>query len=908
MRAVHQQALFAPHPLALLAAAFACGILVAHFLSLPFRSAVIVFLLGCVGAALLAGLVAPKKRFAGSGLIILSFFCAGAVLAMIGSRRAATNIAEFYDKGWIASGDPVEVSGVVEREPEMAPESLYLTLRAENLRYKGIERKASGTVLLLARVRDSFVQDEYERLGLHYGARVSVMTSLSRADSFRNPGVSSFTEYLERKGYDATGMIKSPLLVDRLDDQRVFLPLTWIYEARAKLLRQINSTFSAETAGVLDAALLGNRYFLSHSAAERFRAGGTFHVLVISGLHISFIGGLVFLIMRRLTKRLLWQFFVSAAILWAYALAVGAEASDVRAALMFTMVALAPLIARRAQSLNLLGGMALGLLVWQPGGLFDPSFQLTFLSVLMIVTMGWPLLQRMQAVGAWEPTRETPYPPFCSRWFRSFSETLFWSERRWQRDVARSSFSCKIFKAPLSVQLERYRVQRLLRFAFGAVVISASVQLGLLPVLVLYFHRLSIASMILNIGVGALMAVLGLIAIATLVIKQLSATLALALVKLAAGVNWLMVHSVDPFARFAVASVRLPEYTGWASAIYGLYYIPLAVLILALSRWNPLQPSAPQLNKLGAIRFKWIAAGSLALVLCLIVFHPFSSGVIDGRLHLDFLDIGQGDSALLTMPDGTTLLIDGGGRSSFNRAAANEDEEDLFVRDARSIGEAVVSEYLWWRGLDRVDYILATHADADHIDGLNDVAQNFRVRGAIVARAPENDPEFRRFVKTTADTGVPMQTIGAGDVLRFGEVTAEALSPAPVANTNAPSGNNDSVVLRVRYGAKTFILTGDIEKETEIALLNEGVNLQSDVVKVAHHGSRTSSTGRFVTATHPSLAIISVGRTSVLGHPHKGVVERWRAGGAQVLTTGQRGTITVSTDGRDLRLETFIKE
>ena len=808
MRAVPQQALFAPHPLALLAAAFACGILAAHFLSPPFRSAVIVCFLSCVGAAVLAGLLATKRRLAASWLIVLSFFCAGVVVAMISTRRAATNIVEFYDKGWIAAGEPVEISGVLDREPEAAPESFYLTLRAERLQYKGIEREASGTVSLLARVRDSFVQNEYDRLSLHYGARVSVMTSLSRADSFRNPGVSSFTEYLERKGYDATGMVKSPLLVERLDDQRVFLPLAWIYETRAKLLRQINSTFPAETAGVLDAALLGNRYFLSHGAAERFRAGGTFHVLVISGLHISFIGGVVFLIMRRLTRRLLWQFFVSAAILWAYALAVGAEASVVRAALMFTMVALAPLIARRAQSLNLLGGTALALLVSQPGELFDPSFQLTFLSVLMIVTMGWPLLQRMQVVGAWQPTRETPYPPFCSRWFRSLSETLFWSERRWQRDVARSTFSYKLFKAPIAVQLERYRVQRLLKFAFGAVVISASVQLGLLPVLVLYFHRLSIASMILNIGVGALMAVLGLIAIATLVIKQLSAPLALSLVKLATGVNWVMVHSVDPFSRFAVASVRLPEYTGWASAIYGLYYIPLAVLILALSRWNPLQPSAVKLGKLDAIRFKWMSAGSLALVLSLIVFHPFSSGAIDGRLRLDFLDVGQGDSALLTMPDGTTLLIDGGGRPSFNRAATDEDEEELFVRDTRSIGEAVVSEYLWWRGLDRVDYILATHADADHIDGLNDVAQNFRVRGAIVARAPQNDPEFRRFVQTTADTGVPLQTIGAGDVLRFGEVTAEALSPAPVANANAPSRNNDSVVLRIRYGAKTFILTG----------------------------------------------------------------------------------------------------
>src|SRR2546428_12082322 len=295
MRAVHPQALFAPQPLALLATAFACGILAAHFLSLPFRLAVIVCFLSCAGAALLAGLVASKKRLAASGLVVLSFFCAGVVVAMIGARRAATNIAEFYDKGWIASADPVEIRGVLDREPEAAPESFYLTLRAERLRYKGIEREASGTVLLLARVRDSFVQNEYEQLGLHYGARVSVMTSLSRADSFRNPGVSSFTEYLERKGYDATGMIKSPLLVERLDDTRVFVPLAWLYEWRQKLETEMKTRFSTETAGVLDAALLGNRYNLSHVAAERFREGGTFHVLVISGLHISFIGGGVYI-------------------------------------------------------------------------------------------------------------------------------------------------------------------------------------------------------------------------------------------------------------------------------------------------------------------------------------------------------------------------------------------------------------------------------------------------------------------------------------------------------------------------------------------------------------------------------------------------------------------------------------
>ena len=219
----------------------------------------------------------------------------------------------------------------------------------------------------------------------------------------------------------------------------------------------------------------------------------------------------------------------------------------------------------------------------------------------------------------------------------------------------------------------------------------------------------------------------------------------------------------------------------------------------------------------------------------------------------------------------------------------------------------MVSAFLWSRGMDRVDYVLATHADADHIDGLSDVVQNFRVRGAIVARAPPEDAEYLRFARTMREAGVPIDNIGAGDMLQFGNVTAQVLWPPPTQDTSAPSRNNDSVMLLIRYGEKRLLLTGDIEKQGEAAVLSEGLDLKSDLVKVAHHGSKTSSIEAFVAATHPSLAIISVGRTSMFGHPNKEVVERWRASGAEVMTTGQRGTISIASDGRALTVVTFVK-
>src|SRR6185295_4029667 len=121
-----------------------------------------------------------------------------------------------------------------------------------------------------------------------------------------------------------------------------------------------------------------------------------------------------------------------------------------------------------------------------------------------------------------------------------------------------------------------------------------------------------------------------------------------------------------------------------------------------------------------------------SVLLALIILHPLSGPKPDGKLHIDYLDVGQGDAALLTMPDGTTMLIDGGGRPNIDWGRSDESGgEKSFERDTRSIGERVVSEYLWSQGLDRVDYLVPTHADADHVDGLNDIARNFKVRSAI---------------------------------------------------------------------------------------------------------------------------------------------------------------------------------
>lgn len=847
-------------------------------------------------------------------IILLAFACVGAAFAGVERRSVGgERVRRLYEEGRVSSGDPVEITGVVARAPEFAPDGFYLALRVERLSARGSEHAAAGMVDLFAPVRDAGAGERYAELELRRGARVRVLVALERAEEFRNPGGGTLTEFLERRGVDARGTIKSPLLVERLDDVRVALPLVWLEAWRESLRGRMSKLFSAETAGVLQAALLGNRHGLSRASAERFREGGTFHVLVISGLHISFIGGLMLLLMRRATGRRALQFAVPCVALWLYTLAVGAESSVVRAALMFTVIALAPVVGRRGATLNALGGAALALLAYRPAELFDPSFQLTFLSVFGIVALGWPIIERLRAVGTWHPTRATPRPPACPRAFRVLGETLFWSERAWQRELARNVYNYRLFKTGAGIRLEHWHAQALVRYAFSAMVVSASVQLTLLPLFVIYFHRVSLASVLLNIFVGVLMAASSLAALGAMLIASVSTSVAWPLVWLVERMNWLMTHSVDPFARAGLASIRLPEYTGSAAVIYVFYYASLAVLLVSLARWQPLRPEAslPEGNvrarRLWPRRLAWASA---TLCLSLVVLHPFSEGQPDGRLRLDLLDVGQGDAALLTFPNGATLLVDAGGRAEF-RTGAGEVEGDAarFERDARGIGEAVVSEYLWWRGKARVDYILATHAHADHMSGLNDIARNFKVRAALLGRAEGGGAESARLLETLRGERVPVELVGRGDRLKFGAATVDVLWPPRAGEaTHALSENDDSLVLRVSYGSRVFLLTGDIERTAETALVASRDDLRSDVVKVAHHGSRTSSAEPFVAAVRPSVSVISVGLDSPYGHPDKKVVERWRAAGAQVLQTGRSGTVTVSTDGADLKLETFVRE
>ena len=882
---------FSRYPMLWLAVYFACGIALDYFAHLEFWLLLVV-------TVLLAALCVVRRN-ASVFLLPLIFVLLGGLCFEIQTQSIAEDrIRRIYDKRHIRSGEPVEIKGVLLGLPEPAYGGTFLRLQAERLTYERSERNVAGMVRLFVPANDQLKPSEFDQLDLHYGSRISVFATLEREERFRNPGVASRIEMLDQQGIDATATIKSPLLIEKLNDEPVFLPLAWIYEQRQRLISEFRENFSAPTAGVMIASLLGDKHFLDRQTSDVFRDGGTFHVLVISGLHITFIGGLTLWFLSFFSKRTAWQFVFAASFLWAYTFAVGAEVPVVRASLMFTVLIFSRIIYRSSSLLNALGFCVLLLLVWRPSELFSASFQLTIVSVAAIVGCAFPVIEKLRAVGAWMPTAESPLPPLVPSPLRRFCELLYWNDTVWKIDNGRQIWSATLFKSPYLKWLTAPNLQSILAYVFEGVVVSAIVQIWMLPLLVVYFHRVSPSSVLLNLWVGVFLALESFSAMIAVIMNGISGWLAAPLIATTEVMNRLMMLVPLLLSENQLAGFRLPVYSGVSKIIYAFYGIAVVIAAVRIFKWEPFNLSSRHRS---GWRITSATVGLTAVLGVVIILHPFSAPRADGKLKLDFLDVGQGDSALVTFPNGETMLVDGGGRPDYR-----DDDERDFEPDVPRIGESVVSEFLWEKGYSRLDYIVATHADADHIQGLIDVAKNFQIGTVLIGNMQIGNAEFDELLGVVESREIPFATVGLGDELLIGGTRVEISNPSN-GSSSGGSTNNSSVVMKISYGSRAFLLTADIERETEAELLRAAtVDLRSDVIKVPHHGSRTSSTENFVARVRAEIAVISVGRTSPFGHPHPEVVSRWRNSGVQVVTTGEKGTITVTTDGNEIHTSTFV--
>jgi competence protein ComEC len=391
-----------------------------------------------------------------------------------------------------------------------------------------------------------------------------------------------------------------------------------------------------------------------------------------------------------------------------------------------------------------------------------------------------------------------------------------------------------------------------------ALAASLAAQTAITPLLVWHFNRLAPAALVLNLAAVPLSA-----AVLLTGVLVLAAGLVLpAIAPLVGDVAWIAAHALlvsGKPGRWPVLDVRAPAPGVWAVTAY-----LAGVLFLCRRRAR-------------------LAIPLLAAGVALFTLGPAAPA--DGRLALTVLDVGQGDSLVLRSPRGRVWLVDAGGGF-----------------DSRfDLGEAVVGPYLWSQGLRRIEGVVVTHAHPDHVGGLPFLVRSFGVGEVWEGVAPRRDRGYRAMNAAVNDARVGRRTVFRDVGMAWDGANMRVVWPRPAGPPPWSTRNDDSVVLDVSLGAVHFLLAGDIEEGAESGLAPS----PAAVLKVPHHGSKSSSSPGFLAALGPRLAIVSAGYHNRFGHPHPAVVDRIRAAGIRLYRTDRDGSVTVSTDGKSIWVRTF---
>jgi competence protein ComEC len=688
---------------------------------------------------------------------------------------------------------------------------------------------------------------------LAYGQRVEIEARVRSPHNYNNPGGFDYTAYLARQNIFWTATMAPRSQATVLPGRCGSRVLGFVYGMRTAALERLDRLYSGDAynTGMMEAILIGETSSLVRVWTDSFRRTGTFHALVISGVHVTVLAGVLLFLLRMCAIPELAALVLTAAAAWLYALVSGLSAPVVRAAGGFSLFLIARFLFRRSRILNLLAAVALVYLMWDPSALFDASFQLSFLSVAAIGALAAPLLQ----------PRIAP----LARGMRALHDVE--RDVHLDKQVAQARVELRLAAETLGIWMrlpERWAeetvgwIARLTLFAFEMAVISAVIQIGLALPMAEYFHRVSFTGLTANLLIGPLLeAVVPLGFAAVFTNSHWLAALA----------GWLL-H----------LSARIAE---WHAGMEPSWRVPDPPVWLAVA----LAGSLILLAALPRRRVVRLPAGAIVLALfVLLVWHPWPPQDEARQLELTSIDVGQGDSLLLMFPEGARMLVDGGGLLQFGKPRKSN----------LDIGEDVVSPYLWTRGIKTLDVVVATHAHEDHIGGLPAILENFRPKELWVGANP---PE--RLVAIARNLGVRVLDRRVAPPFQFSGATIEIVSP-PEDYSAVKLGNNDSLAFRVSFGSRSFLLTGDMERPMEGRLLGEGLAAHADVLKVGHHGSRTSSIPPFLDAVSPEVAIVSAGYENSFGHPHPDVIKRLEARHVAILRTDLDGRVTVSTDGKHL--------
>jgi len=687
------------------------------------------------------------------------------------------------------------------------------------------------------------------------GDRIVFSGRMKSIKNFNNPGGFDYKRYMAFRKVFGTAYVSTQKLTLLKRNSETGISMI-IANARRKISDLIDQTGQGQEQGVLKALIVGNRNSISKDLREAFNRAGIGHLLAISGLHIGIVATAAFLFFKYLLshiKLLLWHAWtkkgaviLSVIPVFVYGMLSGMSPSTQRAVIMVTVFLMAFLFEREHDPMNTLAVAALLILVVHPPSLFSISFQLSFTAVLAIIYG----LSRVQ-----------------SPWV---------SESGGIKKPKRIKVATKLFYFFMA--------------SFFAI-------LGTMPLAMFYFNQISLVGLLANFIIvpliGFVVVPLGLLAV---FLYPLTVSVALGCLKTGAFVLSQAIGVINFFADLPFAAVKTvtPSYF----EICCFYVLFWAILNL---RYVSLKTPAGQDKVPGKSFIQKPAA--IIVLLAMLALSADACFWLNNRfwhddLRVTMIDVGHGSAALLELPKGYNILIDGGGFS----------DNSIF-----DIGARIIAPFLWQKKIKTIDTLVLSHPNSDHLNGLIYIAEHFNVKNVWTNNETANTLGYKKFMEAVKKNRIHMpeykEVAGIHDIngvrLDICYPSLDFIKKRKLERWR--NVNNNSLVLKASFGAESFLFPGDIETRAEYELAAiAGDKLKSTVLLAPHHGSKTSSSKMFIEKVNPEVIIISSGRKSRFGFPHPSVLKRYKEKGCRILGTARNGAVSMSTDGQTLMIKPTI--
>ena len=646
------------------------------------------------------------------------------------------------------------------------------------------------------------------------------------------------------KGYLARQGIYSIMnypQIEVLDTGKGFKPLAWIYSLRNRLSQSLSLALPEPQASLAQGILLGLRGDIPYSLQKAFSRTGTTHLLAISGLNLSILIGMVLAAgIWLFGKRYSIYIWLAFLVIWLYAMLTGMQPPVVRSAIMGSLFLIAEYFGRQRSASTALAFAAAVMVGIEPQVLGDASFQLSFLAMAGLIFIS----------------------PYLQDWGR---------------------------KAVTAAVGKEGAAASLYNFVTDSFAVTLAAVLATWPVMAYYFDIVSF--------VGLPATFFGLLAFPSIIITSAlvsgAGLFALLLAQILGWIAWLFlsyfIFIVQAFDALPFSSAKLGSVHIWQIWIY---YALIAAIMAVINYRRQLgdffhltaskiSSSASKVSRLALkLPKKWIIT-PLLIATILVWIAVFN--MPDDKLHVSVLDIGQGDAILIQTPSHQDILIDGG-------------------PSPQAISLELDKKLPFW---DRaIDLVVLTQPQADHLTGLLEVIQKYKVTQIIWTGTAYDSTIYQQWLSLVNDKEVKHQVAHAEQEVNLGSgIKFEVLHPpSPSLQGTSDDVNNNGMVLRLSWNKVSFLFTADIGREAEWYLIAHLANLRSTVLKVAHHGSRTSTAPEFLAVVNPEVAAISVGASNRFGLPDSEVVNRLtnRLGNGKVYLTSKHGTIEFITDGARL--------